>query len=74
MQGRFGSRSGGREFGRATFSALDGYVFTLCRRTRNVASVPTREQADLGRYLPYMLARDAVRRAMAAEQLQPLFF
>ena len=55
----------------AAYSALDPYVFTLCRWTRNFASVPARGRAHLGPYLQRMLARTAVQRVMVAEQLQP---
>ena len=53
----------------AAYSALDPYVFTLCRWTRNFASVPARGRAHLGPYLQRMLARPAVQRVLAAEQL-----
>ncbi|HPL78404.1 MAG TPA: glutathione S-transferase family protein [Burkholderiaceae bacterium] len=57
----------------AAYSALDPYVFTLCRWTRNFASAPARGRAHLGPYLQRMLARPAVQRVMVAEQLQPPF-
>ena len=57
----------------AAYSALDPYVFTLCRWTRNFASVPARGRAHLGPYLQRMLARPAVQRVLAAEQLAPPF-
>lgn len=55
----------------ATYSALDPYVFTLCRWTRNFASVPARGRPHLGPYLQRMLARPSVQRVLAAEQLAP---
>jgi len=60
-------------FGGAAYSALDAYVFTLCRWTRNFASRPARERPHLGPYLQRMLARAAVQRVLAAEQLAPPF-
>lgn len=57
----------------AHYTALDAYVFTLCRWTRNFASRPARERPQLGPYLQRMLARAAVQRVLAAEQLAPPF-
>ena len=57
----------------AHYTALDAYLFTLCRWTRNFASAPARGRAHLGPYLQRMLARPAVQRVMVAEQLQPPF-
>jgi glutathione S-transferase len=57
----------------AHYTALDAYVFTLCRWTRNFASVPARGRPHLGPYLQRMLARPSVQRVMVAEQLQPPF-
>jgi len=51
------------------YSALDPYVFTLCRWTRNFASGKAREMPNLGPYLRRMLERPAVQRVLAAEQL-----
>jgi glutathione S-transferase len=56
----------------ATYSALDPYAFVLCRWTRGfngAASAPARERQNLGPYLQRMLARPAVQRAIATEQL-----
>ena len=55
----------------ADYSALDAYVFTLCRWTRHFASAPARERPHLRPYLRRMLDRPAVGRVLAAEQLQP---
>ena len=55
------------------YTALDAYVFTLCRWTRNFASLPARGRPYLGPYLQRMLARPSVQRVMVAEQLQPPF-
>jgi len=57
----------------ATCSALDPYVFTLCRWTRNFTSIPARGRTHLGPYLQRMLARPSVQRVLEAEQLQPPF-
>ena len=65
------ARHGQAWFLGAAYSALDPYVFTLCRWTRNFASVPAHGRPHLGPYLQRMLARPAVQRVLAAEQLQP---
>jgi len=67
------ARHGQDWFMGATYSALDPYVFTLCRWTRNFASLPARGRPHLGLYLLRMLARPAVQRVLAAEQLAPPF-
>ena len=57
-----------------TYSALDPYVFTLCRWTRGFPlTPPARERRHLGPFLQRMLARPAVQRALAAEGLQAPF-
>jgi glutathione S-transferase len=53
----------------ATYTALDAYVFTLCRWTRDFASAPAREKRHLGPYLQRMLERPAVQRVLALEGL-----
>ena len=69
------ARHGQPWFGGARFSALDPYVFTLCRWTRNFkASAPARERRLLGPYLERVLARPAVQRVMAVEKLVAPFF
>jgi glutathione S-transferase len=50
------------------FSALDPYLFVLCRWTRGFAR-PARTLPHLGAYLERMLARPAVQRALATEKL-----
>jgi glutathione S-transferase len=55
------------------FSALDPYVFTLCRWSRNFSSKPARSRPELGPYLQRMLARPAVQRVLANEQLSAPF-
>lgn len=59
----------GREFG-----ALDPYVFTLCRWTRNFAGAKARDRTHLGPYLQRVSERPAVQRVFAAEQLSAPFF
>ena len=64
-------RTGGPWFMGAQYTALDAYVFTLCRWTRFFASTPARDRPHLGPYLQRMLARPAVQRVLVAEQIQP---
>ena len=54
-------------------SALDPYVFALCRWTRNFSSDRARDLPVTGRYLQRMLDRPAVQRVLAAEELSPPF-
>ena len=51
------------------FSAVDTYALMLCRWTRNFQSSPARDRAHLGPYLQRVLARPAVVRAFATEEL-----
>ncbi len=67
------ARHGGPWFAGAAYSALDAYVFTLCRWTRNFSSPAARSRPQLGPYLQRMLARPALQRVLAAEQLAPPF-
>ncbi|RYF40214.1 MAG: glutathione S-transferase family protein [Comamonadaceae bacterium] len=67
------ARHGQPWFGGANYSALDAYVFTLCRWTRNFKSPPARSRPHLGPYLQRMLARPAVQRVISNEQLAPPF-
>jgi glutathione S-transferase len=67
------ARHGGPWFMGEAFTALDIYVFTLCRWTRNFSTRPARSLAHLGSYLQRVLARPATQRVMAAEQLSPPF-
>jgi glutathione S-transferase len=55
------------------YTALDPYVFTLCRWTRNFKSRPARDRAHLGPLLQRMLGRPAVQRVIANEKLAPPF-
>lgn len=50
------------------YSAADAYAFMLCRWTRNFAQ-PARSLPALGAWLNRMLARPAVQRVIASEQL-----
>ena len=65
------ARHGGPWFTGEAYSALDAYVFTLCRWTRNFSSPAARTRPHLGPYLQRMLARPAVQRVFAAEALAP---
>lgn len=67
------ARHGQQWFGGAQYSALDAYVFTLCRWTRNFSSSPARDRQLLGPYLQRVLDRPAVQRVIAAEKLSPPF-
>ncbi|MDP2015212.1 glutathione S-transferase family protein [Hydrogenophaga sp.] len=68
------ARHGGPWFMGVACSALDPYVFTLCRWTRNFSSAPARERAHLGPYLRRMLERPAVQRMLANEGLSAPYF
>jgi glutathione S-transferase len=63
------ARHGGPWFAGEQYSALDAYVLTLCRWTRNFSSPAARTRPQLGPYLQRMLARPAVARVFEAEQL-----
>ena len=67
------ARHGGPWFMGGQYTALDPYVFTLCRWTRHFASSPARSKRQLGPYLDRMLARPAVQRTLANEGLEPPF-
>lgn len=67
------ARLGGPWFLGKGYSALDAYVFTLCRWTRNFKSPPARSRPALGPYLQRMLERPSVRQVIANEQLAPPF-
>ncbi|HEY1090981.1 MAG TPA: glutathione S-transferase family protein [Burkholderiaceae bacterium] len=57
----------------AGYSAADPLAFMLCRWTRGFAR-PARSVGAIGAYLERMLARPAVQRAVATEQLpQPIY-
>jgi glutathione S-transferase len=65
--------TGGPWFLGRDYSALDPYVFTLCRWTRNFDAGRARERANLGPYLQRMLDRPALQRVFASEELKPPF-
>ncbi|MDD2924939.1 glutathione binding-like protein [Rhodoferax sp.] len=65
------ARHGGPWFMGRNFSALDPYVFTLCRWTRGLSSRPARARPHLGPYLQRMAARPATQQAMRKEYLIP---
>lgn len=67
------ARHGGPWFMDQTFTALDPYVFTLCRWTRNFSSRPARGYAHLGPYLQRLLARPATQAVLVAEGLSAPF-
>lgn len=67
------ARHAGPWFMGGPFTALDAYVFTLCRWTRNFKSAPARERPHLGPYLRRVLERPAVQRVIANEQLPAPF-
>ena len=71
IEARFAAH-GGDWFSGARFSLLDPYVLVLCRWTRAFAR-PARSLPRLGPYLQRMLARPAVRKALATEKLEPPF-
>jgi glutathione S-transferase len=64
---------GGDWFMGNTFTALDIYVFIMCRWTRGFSSRPAREYPHLAPYLQRMLARPATQSAFAAEKLSEPF-
>lgn len=56
------------------YSLLDPYVWLLCRWTRGFDASPARSFAHIAPFLQRCLARPAVQRVVAAEQLaEPLF-
>lgn len=67
------ARHGGPWFMGAGFTALDPYVFTLCRWTRGFSRRPAREFTHLAPYLQRMLARPATAQAFDAENLAAPF-
>lgn len=67
------ARHAGPWFMGQAYSALDPFVFTLCRWTRNFNEAPARSRPHLGPYLQRMLERAAVQRALHNEGLVPPF-
>ena len=68
------ARNGDRWLLGEEYSALDPYVFTLCRWTRNFPDGKARERTHLGPYLQRVSERPAVQRVFAAEQISAPFF
>jgi glutathione S-transferase len=67
-------RHGGPWFAGGDYTALDAYVFTMCRWTRNFSKeTPARGRTHLGPYLQRMLARPALQRVLANEHLSAPF-
>ncbi|EER57815.1 Glutathione S-transferase domain protein [Acidovorax delafieldii 2AN] len=67
------ARHGGPWFMGGAYTALDAYVFTLCRWTRGFAQGAARTRPHLGPYLQRMLERPAVRRVLDNEGLSAPF-
>ena len=67
-------RNGGPWVLGASYGALDPYVFTLCRWTRNFGAGKARERAHLGPYLRRVSERPAVQRVFATEGTLAPFF
>jgi len=65
------ARHGGPWLLEDRYSALDPFAMMLCRWTRGFARAPAHSRPHLGPYLQRVLARPAVQRALAAEQLAP---
>jgi glutathione S-transferase len=65
---------GARWFLGNDYTALDPYVFSLCRWTRNFQGSKARDLPHLGAYLRRVSERPAVQRVFAAEQLSAPFF
>ena len=63
------ARHGGPWLLGESYTALDPYAMMLCRWTRGFSSAPARDRTQLGPYLQRVLARPAVQRVFAAEQL-----
>lgn len=56
-----------------SYGIVDPYAFTLCRWTRGFVERPARARPHIGPFLQRMLARPAVREALAAEGLAEPF-
>jgi glutathione S-transferase len=68
------AQSGGPWMLGREFSALDAYVFTLCRWTRNFDGRKARDLPQLGPYLQRVAQRPAVQRVFATEKISAPFF
>jgi glutathione S-transferase len=67
------ARHGGPWFMGDAYTALDPYVFTLCRWTRNFNGRKARDLPHLGPYLQRVLARPASQTVMLKEKLSAPF-
>jgi glutathione S-transferase len=56
------------------FSAIDPFMFMLCRWTRGFSHQPARDYPNIAPYLARMLARPAVQQAFEAEGLSAPWF
>jgi glutathione S-transferase len=63
------ARHGGPWLLGENYSALDPFAMMLCRWTRGFSTAPARSRLHLGPYLQRVLARPAVQRVFATEQL-----
>ena len=63
------ARHGGRWLLGERYSAVDPYALMLCRWTRGFSDKPARRYEHIGPYLQRVLARPAVRRTVAKEEL-----
>lgn len=63
------ARHGGDWLLGGSFSLVDAYGLMLCRWTRNFSAAPARERVHLGAHMRRVLARPAVQRVFATEQL-----
>lgn len=63
------AQTGGPWFLGADYTALDPYLFTLCRWTRNFKERPARSFEHLGPYLQRVLQRDATQKVLQIDQL-----
>ncbi|MCW5639300.1 MAG: glutathione S-transferase family protein [Rubrivivax sp.] len=68
LDDQFGAHGGPWLLGTG-YSAADAYAFMLARWTRGFAGRPARDWPQLGAFLQRMLARPAVQRTIAAEEL-----
>jgi glutathione S-transferase len=68
------ARHGGRWLLGDDYSVNDAFCLMLCRWTRNFSAAPARERPHLGPHMRRVLARPAVQRVFAREQLAPTDF
>jgi glutathione S-transferase len=67
------AKSGGPWLLGTQYSAVDPYLFMMCRWTRNMAN-PARNRPLLKAFLDRMIARPAVKTAHEQETLQPPYY